>query len=146
MEGDGAGDSSESPQSQPQVCSWRLRQSFRFGRELRKEMHELFASSRTAGPRFSSNNRGSGTTGAVYLNRNGKPPSRFHGSQPFPSGSGRASSSNSHCLICAEKGYNIFLHIDSPTQVKFLDGKTAWAKCSAGLGLISPENRALCIN
>jgi len=114
--------------------------------KLWKEMHELFASLRTAGPRFSFNNCGGGTTGAVYLNKNGKPPSCSHGTQPFPTGSGRASSSNSHCLICAEKGHNIFLHVDSPTNIKFLDGKTTWEKCSMGLRLISPENRTLCIN
>jgi hypothetical protein len=55
-----------------------------------------------------------------------KPPSsRFHStSQPFSSGSGRSSSFSSNCLICAEKGHTVFFHLDSPTPIKFLDGKS----------------------
>ena len=116
------------------------------GHKLRKEMQDLFAASRTAAPRPLANARGGNNSGVGYLNRNGRP-SRFQStSQPFPSGSGRTtSSSNSYCLICAEKGHNISLHIDS-THVKFLDRKAAWAKCSTGLGLVSPDNHPLCIN
>jgi len=65
-------------------------------------------------------------------------------SQPFSSGSGRSSSSSSNCLICAEKGHTVFLHLDSPTPIKFLDGKPTWSKCTS-CGLVTPDNRSLCI-
>jgi hypothetical protein len=75
-----------------------------------------------------------------------KPPgSRHLTSQPFSSGSGRPSSSSSNCLICAEKGHNVFFHLDSPTPGKFLDGKPTWSKCTSR-GLVTPDDRSLCIN
>jgi len=52
-------------------------------------------------------------------------------SQPFPSGSGRSSSSTPDCLICAERGHNATQHADSTSPVKFKsDGKTTWSKYS----------------
>ena len=67
--------------------------------------------------------------------------------QPFLSGSGRSSSSSSssNCLICSKKGHTVFLHLDSPMPVKFLDGKPTWLKCTSH-GLVMPNNRSLCIN
>ncbi|KAF8799794.1 hypothetical protein BYT27DRAFT_7007142, partial [Phlegmacium glaucopus] len=66
-------------------------------------------------------------------------------SHPFPSGSGKSSFSNSNCLICAERGHNVFSHQDSQVQVKFPDGKPAWSKCTSR-GLVTPDNRPLCVN
>ena len=66
-------------------------------------------------------------------------------SQPFLSGSGRSSSSSSNCLICGEKGHTVFLHLDSPTPIKFLDGKPTWSKCTSR-SLVTPDNCSLCIN
>ncbi|KAF8803999.1 hypothetical protein BYT27DRAFT_7017997, partial [Phlegmacium glaucopus] len=65
-------------------------------------------------------------------------------SQPFSQGSGRPSLSNSTCLICAERGHTVFFHQDSPTPVKFLNGKPAWSKCT-GRGLVTPNNSPLCV-
>ncbi|KAF8811592.1 hypothetical protein BYT27DRAFT_7036167, partial [Phlegmacium glaucopus] len=62
---------------------------------------------------------------------------------PFSPGSGRSSSSNSNCLICAERGHTVFFHQDSSQPVKFSNGKSTWSKCTSQ-GLVSPDNRSLC--
>jgi len=66
-------------------------------------------------------------------------------SQPFSSGSSKPSSSTV-CLICAQRGHNLFFHQKTTTTIKFADRKAVWAKCSPGTGLITPENQMICIN
>jgi hypothetical protein len=67
-------------------------------------------------------------------------------SQPFPSGSGRSSSSMPDCLICAERGHDATQHADSTTVIKFKsDGKTVWSKYT-DRNLLSPDNRIICIS
>jgi hypothetical protein len=112
--------------------------------KLRKEFQEIVASSHTATPRPGSSYRG----GAGSFSQRNLPrgPSYPHThSQPFSSGSGKPPSS-AVCLICAEGGHNVFFHLKSSTPTKFADGKTTWAKCSPGFGLVTPDNHALCIN
>jgi hypothetical protein len=106
--------------------------------KLRLEFQALFASSQGSKP-FA------GGRGSNPHNKSpSKPPYRSN-PQPFPSGSGRPSPSNSNCLICAEKGHTVFIHQDSPTPVKFLDGKPVWSKCTSR-GLVTNDNRSICIN
>jgi hypothetical protein len=107
--------------------------------KLRLEFQAMFASSQAMKPP-PTNSRGSGNYNKSFPHR----PLR-HSSQSFPSGSGRSTSSNSCCLICAEKGHTVFHHQDSSTQVKFLDGKSAWSKCTSQ-GLVTLDNRPLCIS
>jgi hypothetical protein len=107
--------------------------------KLRLEFQALFAS--TQGTKIpGTNGRGTGS----HSKNPSRPPFRF-GSQPFPSGSGRPPSSNSYCLICAEKGHTITLHQDASSPVKFTDSKPAWSKCS-NRGLVTSDNRPICIN
>ncbi|KIM41794.1 hypothetical protein M413DRAFT_71105 [Hebeloma cylindrosporum] len=110
--------------------------------KLRSEFQALVAPSQ--GSRLPpTNNRGGGNHNK---NLSFKSPSRFHpNSQSFPSGSGRSSSSSSStCLICAEKGHNVFHHQDSPIPVKLADGKPAWSKCT-NRGLVALDNRPICV-
>ena len=67
-------------------------------------------------------------------------------SQPFPSGSGKSSSSTPDCLICTERGHDATQHADSTTPVKFKsDGKAVWSKYSDH-NLLTPDNRVICIS
>ena len=67
-------------------------------------------------------------------------------SQPFPSSSGRSSSSTPDCLICAEQGHDTTQHADSTSPIKFKsDGKAAWSKYS-DRNLLTPDNRVICIS
>jgi hypothetical protein len=61
------------------------------------------------------------------------------------SGSRRSPSSNSNCFICMEKGHTIFTQQDSPTAVKFPNGKQTWAK-SNNRSLVTADNCPLSIN
>ena len=67
-------------------------------------------------------------------------------SQPFPSGSGRSSSSTPDCLICAERGHDASQHADSTSPIKFKsDGKATWSKYN-DRNLLTPDNRVICIS
>ena len=113
--------------------------------KLRKEFQELVASSQSAVQRSGPSYRGSA---APFSQRNLPRGSSYSqtSSQPFPAGSGKPSSS-AVCLICAQRGHNIFFHLKSSTSlIKFSDGKAVWAKCNPGFGLATPDNQALCIN
>ena len=63
----------------------------------------------------------------------------FH--RPFQAGGGR-SSAPSTCIICAER-HSVFAH--PPSQQKFSDGKTVWAKIINNQ-TCTPDNKEICIN
>jgi hypothetical protein len=112
--------------------------------KLCKEFQEFVNSSQTAVGRSGPSSRGSLAPFSQRVLLHGPSHSQSY-SQPFPSGSGR-SSSTAVCLICAQRGHTIFFHLKSTTPAKFVDGKVVWAKCSPGFGLATPDNQALCIN
>jgi hypothetical protein len=112
--------------------------------KLRKEFHEFVNSSQSGIGRSGPSYRGSVTSFSQRALPQG--PSHLQGSsQPFPSGSGK-SSSTAVCLICAQRGHTVFFHLKSTTPAKFADGKAVWAKCNLGFGLATPDNHVLCIN
>ena len=112
--------------------------------KLRKEFQEFVSSSQTVAGRSGPPYRGNA---APFPQRNFPrgPSHSLTSSQPFSSGSGK-SSPTAVCLICAQRGHTVFSHLKSTTPPKFADGKVAWAKCSPGFGVASPDNQALCIN
>ena len=111
--------------------------------KLRKEFHDI-VTSQTVVQRSGPPYRGtSGPSSQRNLPRGPfQPPSH---SQPFSSGSGKPSSS-AVCLICAQRGHNLFFHQKTTIVVKFADGKSVWAKCSPDSGLVTPDNQTICIN
>ena len=112
--------------------------------KLRKEFQEFVNSSQTAAVRPGPSYRGSAASFSPRaLPRGASHPQTY--SQPFPSGSGK-SSPTAVCLICAQKGHTLFVHLKTTTPTKFVDGKAVLAKCNPGFGLATPDNQALCIN
>jgi len=112
--------------------------------KLRKEFQEFVTSSQMAiqrsGPPYHGN------TGPPSQRNLSRGPFQPHtSSQPFSSGSGKPSSSVV-CLICAQRGHNLFFHQKTTTLIKFADRKAVWSKCSPATGLLSPENQTICIN
>ncbi|KAF8797986.1 hypothetical protein BYT27DRAFT_7025220, partial [Phlegmacium glaucopus] len=61
----------------------------------------------------------------------------------FLSGSSRTSLPPC-CILCGQRGHNVFQHSGDSTTAKFSDGKSTWAKFINRI-LRAPDNREICI-